>query len=64
MKAVGKGFTKLELESISRPSIVLYQDKEKSMIQWKPATKNLQFPKLALTSPYINGNVKGKCWKL
>ena len=33
MKAVGKGFTKHELESTSRLSIVLYQDKEKSVIQ-------------------------------
>ena len=33
MKAVGKGFTKHEIESTSRPSIVLYQDKEKSVIQ-------------------------------
>ena len=33
MKTVGKGFTKLELESTLRPSIVLYQDKEKSVIQ-------------------------------
>ena len=60
MKAVGKGFTKLELESTSRPSIALYQDKEKSVIQWKPATKNLHFPKWALTSSCINGNVKRK----
>ena len=42
MKAVGKGFTKRELESISRPSIVLYQDKEKSVI--KPSTKKRHFP--------------------
>ena len=33
LKAVGKSFTKLEWESTSRPSIVLYQDKEKSVIQ-------------------------------
>ena len=33
MKAVDKGFTKLQLESTSRPSIFLYQDKEKSVIQ-------------------------------
>ena len=33
LKAMGKSFTKLEWESTSRPSIVLYQDKEKSVIQ-------------------------------
>ena len=25
-------------------------------IQWKPATKNLHFPKLAKTGSYVNGN--------